>query len=120
MTYSISMSEIMLMKQKIEEGKMARLKEWMAEIRDREDEAIATLENEGMHSETAFIEQTDDGDYLIYYMKADDIDGVFEAFEQSSHDIDIEHQQVMKEVLESPENVGEYELLYHLENPNRP
>lgn len=38
------MSEILLMKQKIEEGKTARLKEWMAEIRDREDEAIATLE----------------------------------------------------------------------------
>lgn len=73
-----------------------------------------------MHSETAFIEQTDDGDYLIHYMKADDMDDVFEAFEQSLHDIDIKHQQVMKEVLERPENVGKYELFYHLENPNRP
>lgn len=120
MVWLVIMPEVILTKQKIEEGKTERLKEWIAEIRDRKEEAIQTLKNEGMHSETAFIEHTDDGDYLVYYMRADDIDEVFEAFRASSHEIDIEHKEVMRDVLESAENEGDYELLYHLANPDRP
>jgi PHP family Zn ribbon phosphoesterase len=111
------MAEIVLAKQKIEKGKTERLREWMEEITEREAEAVETLKSEGMHSETAFIEQTEESDFLIYYMKADSIEQVYESFEDSSHDIDQEHKQVMSDVLESGENVGDYELLYHLENP---
>ena len=114
-----AMADVVLVKQKVAAGKTSRLKEWMAEIRDREQEALETLKDEGIHSETAFLEHTDDGAFLIYYMKADDIEQAIESFEQSAHDIDETHKQVMDEVLESGENVGEYELLYHLDNPER-
>ena len=118
--YPENMAEIVLTKQKIEDGKTQRLKEWMDEICEREEEAIETLKNEGMHSETAFIEHTDEGDFLLYYMKANDIEQVFESFENSSHEIDKEHKQVMNDVLESGENVSDYEVLYHLDNPELP
>ena len=114
------MADVVLTKQKIEPGKTPRLKEWMDEIRGREDEAIQTLKNEGVYAESAFIERTDDGEYLVYYMEAEDMGHVFEAFSESSHEIDLEHQEVMSDVLETEENVGEYELLYHLVNPERP
>lgn len=57
---------------------------------------------------------------MFYYMRADDIEQVFESFEESTHDIDEEHKQVVDEVLESGENIGGYELLYHRDNPERP
>lgn len=106
------MAEVALTKQKVEPGKTDRLREWTEEIRDREDEAIATLENEGMHLEAAFVEHTDEGDFLVYFVKADDVDAGFEAFEESGHESDREHAEVLDGVLESTERVGDYELLY--------
>lgn len=108
------MADVVLTKQRIEPGKTDRLREWCAEIREREDEALATLEDEGMHAEAAFVESHGGDEYLIYYMKADDIDAVYEAFSESEHAIDEEHRTVMRDVLVSGEDVGNYELLYQL------
>ena len=114
------MTDVVLTKQRIEPGKTERLREWTAEIRDREDEALATLENEGMHLEAAFVEHTDEGDFLVYFMKADDVAAVSSAFEESDHEIDHEHAEVLGDVLASTERVGDYELLYWLGNRDRP
>jgi hypothetical protein len=113
------MVDVVLSKQEIADGKTERLREWAEEVQRRSDEAVETLRDEGMHSETAFVEHTDDGDYLVYYMKADDIEAVYEAFEDSTHDIDEDHKRVLADVLADGENVGDYEFLYHLENPER-
>lgn len=113
------MADVVLSKQQIADGKTERLEEWAREIREREEEAVETLREEGMHAETAFVEHTDEGDFLVYYMKADDIERVYEAYENSSHAIDREHKRVMREVLEDGENVGDYDLLYHLDNPEQ-
>lgn len=114
------MAEIVLTKQKIEPGKTQRLEEWVREVRNRKSEAIETLQNEGMHAETAFIEHTDEGDFLVYYMKADDVQRVYHAFEESAHPIDAEHKQVMMDVLETGADVGDFDFLYHLDNPELP
>ncbi|WP_227353314.1 DUF6176 family protein [Haladaptatus salinisoli] len=114
------MVDVVLTKRKIKPGKTRRLKEWMAEIRSREDEAVETYESEGMHSESAFIERTDEGDFLVYYMESEDARRAYEAFENSTHEIDREHKEVMEATLEDERSVGEYELLYHLAHPNRP
>jgi predicted Rdx family selenoprotein len=113
------MTDVVMVKQRIEEGKVDRLTEWMAEVRDRSDEAEATLRDEGMLTESAFLEHTDDGPHLVYYMEAEDIGRVWEQYEDSDHDIDREHKQVMREVLEDGRDVGEFEPLYHLTNPDR-
>lgn len=114
------MADVVLTRNRIAPGKTERLREWMAEIRSREDEALETLEREGMHEEAAFLERTDDGDYLVYYMKADDIDEVYESFESSQYDIDREHREVMDEVLVGEDDDRSIDLLYHLSNPARP
>lgn len=111
--------EIVLVRNRIADGKTGRLREWMAEIREREAEALATLEHEGMHAETAFLEEREEADYLLYYMVADDIDRVFEAFAESPHEIDHEHAAVLDEVLADDQPAQDVELLYHLENPER-
>lgn len=62
------MVDFVLTKQRIEPGKTERLREWTDEIRDREDEAVETLRNEGMYTEAAFLERTDEGEFLVYFM----------------------------------------------------
>ncbi|WP_224450063.1 DUF6176 family protein [Haloprofundus salilacus] len=112
-------SEVILTKSRIRPGKTDRLREWTDEIRAREDEALETLQHEGMHAEAAFVEHAEDGDYLVYYMEADDIEEVFEAFEESPHEIDREHREVMHEVLVGDDAERTIEPLYHLVNPEK-
>lgn len=114
------MADVVLTKNRIEPGKTERLREWMSEIRSRDEEAVETLRHEGMHTEAAFLERTDEGDYLVYFMEAADIEAVFEAFESSPHEIDHEHRAVMEEVLADEPTGSEIELLYHMVNPDRP
>jgi hypothetical protein len=111
------MTDVILTRQRVEPGKEERLREWMAEIRDREDEARATHEDEGMLTESAFLERGDEGEmFLVYYMECEAWEQVVEAFSNSEHDIDEAHERVMEEVLVDGADVGEFELLYHLTN----
>jgi hypothetical protein len=114
-------TEVVLTKQKIEPDKVDRLKEWMDEVRERESEVVETFQSEGMLTEAAFLEHGDDGVYLVYFMEAEDIREVYESFSESTHDIDQEQKEVMDDVLKNPKDLGfgNYELLYHMVNPDR-
>ncbi|QLH78063.1 hypothetical protein HZS55_12465 [Halosimplex rubrum] len=113
------MTDVVMVKQRVKGDEVDRLKAWMAEVRDRSDEAEETLRDEGMLTESAFLEHTDDGPHLVYYMEAEDIDRVWDQYADSDHDIDEEHKAVMQEVLEDGRDVGEFESLYHLTSPER-
>jgi acyl-CoA reductase-like NAD-dependent aldehyde dehydrogenase len=113
------MSEVELVRRRVAPGRTERLREWMAEIRSRRDEALETLEHEGMISEAAFLERAEDGDYLVYFMEAADLDRAYEAFESSPYDVDREHREVLAEVLADDQPEETIEPLYHLVNPER-
>jgi len=115
------MTEAVLTKQRVEDGKTDQLVEWMSEVREREDEVVETFQSEGMVTEAAFLEHNEDDDYLVYFMEAEDLREVYESFGESTHEIDEEHKEIMSDVLEDSEElgVGNYELLYHMVNPDR-
>jgi hypothetical protein len=113
------MTDVVLVKQRVEPGKEQRLREWLREVQRRQDEAEETLRDEGVLTESAFLEHTDRGTFLVSYMEAEDMHRVQESFEQSDHQIDEEHKAVMRDVLVDGRNVGEYEQLYHLTHPKR-
>ena len=73
-----------------------------------------------MYTETAFIESRADGDYLLTYVEAADLERAFEAYESSSHEIDREQRAVLSEVLDDEEPERVVEPAYHLANPDRP
>jgi len=114
------MVEPTLLRQRVDPDRVGELREWTAEVQTRPEEHVETLRNEGVHTETAFLEHIDGEVYLTYYMEAERVAAVFEAFENSEFDIDAEHEDVMREVLESGENVADAEVLYHQVNPDRP
>ncbi len=113
------MTDTVLVRQRVKPEAVDRLREWMTEVQKREDEAFATLRDEGMLTETAFLDAREDDTYLYYYMEAEDLDHVREQFADSDHDIDAQHKQVMETVLveDSTERIDD--VLYHLANPER-
>jgi hypothetical protein len=84
----------------IKPGKTQKLRDWYAELDRRRDEAIQTLDNEGIRQEIAFILPQPDRDLLAVFIQVDDMEAADAAFFSSSHKIDSEHKQVMDECTE--------------------
>ena len=114
------MTDVALVKHRVEPGKIDRLREWMAEVRSRRDEAVETLQHEGLYTEASFIESGADGTFLLTFLEAEDIDRAFEAYESSTHELDREHREVLDEVLADVQPEQNIELLYQVTNPERP
>ncbi|MEZ3117525.1 DUF6176 family protein [Halobaculum sp. MBLA0147] len=108
------MADVALTKQRVAPDRVDRLREWMAEVKTRESEALETLAHEGMVAEAAFLDEGPEETYLFYYMEAEDVDAVHEAFESSPYEIDREHAAVLREVAAEEQPDEQPELLYHL------
>jgi hypothetical protein len=94
------MWETRCVKVKLKAGSLERVREWAAEINRRADEALATLTDEGVVVESVFLDSTDEGDFLIYYMKAESLERAREA-RRNAHAIDEYHQQFQRDAFES-------------------
>ena len=108
MTYETSCVKI-----KLKPGSLERAREWARAINDRRDEALATLRDEGVVLECAFLDSTADGDYLIYIMKAESFEKAKQAAENSTHSIDEYHLKFKQETWEDGKKL---ETLVDLEN----
>lgn len=76
---------------------LARVREWAATINSRMDEALATLRDEGVVIESVFLDSASDGEFLIYYMKAESFEKATEVVQKSVHALDEYHQKFMRE-----------------------
>lgn len=108
MSYKTNCVKIRLKPNSIE-----KVREWAKVINERKDEALATLRDESVILECAFLDRTDDGDYLIYIMKAESFEKAKESVQNSVHEIDEFHRQFKHETWEDGEKL---ELLIDLEN----
>lgn len=93
-------------------GSLERVREWAAELTRRRDEALATLRDEGTIVESVFLERTGEGDYLIYYMKAENFERARAVYGSSTHAIDAYHRKFKEDTWESSTNL---ELLVDLD-----
>jgi hypothetical protein len=104
----------------IKPGKTQALRDWYAELESRRDEALQTLENEGVRQEAAFILATEHGDLLAVFIEVDDLDAANDAFYSSPFEIDRQHAQVMDEcTLGGSTGRIDAELMYVFQNPKR-
>jgi hypothetical protein len=70
-----------------------RVREWAQTLNEsRRDEALATLADESVVLEAAFLDRTAEGDFLIYIMKAESFDKARQAAVKSLHEIDAYHK----------------------------
>jgi hypothetical protein len=106
------MYETRCWKIKLKPDSIDRVREWARTINDRKDEALATLRDETVIIEAAFLDKRDDGDYLITIMKAESFEKSGEAAKKSTYAIDVYHRQMMMEIREER---TELELLVDLD-----
>jgi len=83
----------------------------MSELQNRADEVLQTFDNEGVSHEQAFLLDTLRGPLLVYAAEVADVEAGARAFAESALPIDLEHRQVMAEVVVEESKI---ELLYEL------
>jgi hypothetical protein len=87
---------------RLKPNSLDRVREWAATLNEsRRTEALATLRDETVVFEAAFLDQTTDGDFLIYVMKAESFDIAAAAVVQPAHKIDAYHKAFKRDTWEA-------------------
>jgi len=89
--------ETSCVKVRLKPGSLERVRAWAAELNRRPDEVLATLRDEGVVIESVFLDQTDDGDFLVYYMRARSLADARAVAQRSAHAVDAYHQRFKQE-----------------------
>lgn len=97
---------------KLKQDTLANVDAWKIEIEQRKDEAIQTLQAEGVTIESWFHLELDGNDYLIAYLRANDIAHAQQVARNSPFEIDKVHKQFKQ----NWERVIPANLLVDLEN----
>jgi len=84
---------------RIHADQVARLREWMGEITARRNEALQTYAQEGVRHEMGYLLEDRHGPILVWVMEVHDRDEATRAFLNSKLPIDLQHQQVMRQVV---------------------
>ncbi len=93
---------------KLKPNSRDRVREWANTLNARKDEALATLRDEGVIVESAFLYRREDGDFLVYYMKAENLQKAEKVAKESRHAIDSYHKQFKRDTWD---RIEELELL---------
>ena len=92
---------------------LKRVREWATTLNEsRRAEALATLRDEAVVLEAAFLDRTTEGDFLIYVMKAESFEKAKEAAAASIHEIDKYHKEFKRDTWD---NRKQLELLLDLD-----
>lgn len=93
----------------VKPDKVERLRLWMHELTHRRDEVLETFVQEGVRHEIAYLIDGKHGPILVYAIEAEDHETARAAYRSSTFPIDIEHKQLLSEVLDGSVQA---ELLY--------
>jgi len=78
---------------KLKPNSLSNVDEWKQELQNRKQEAIQTLKAEGVYVESWFHIELEGQDYLLAYMRADDIAHAQRVSKTSPFDIDKVHKK---------------------------
>ncbi len=84
---------------RVKPGKEQKLRDWLGELMRRQDEVRETFLQETVSHEQAYLLETSDGAILIYAMEGEDLEKGKQAFQSSSLRIDLQHKEIMGDVL---------------------
>jgi hypothetical protein len=89
---------------KLKPGSLPIVRHWAETLNSRMKEVLATLHDETVVIESVFLLSRGDGDYLVYYMRAQSMEKARKAVQSSPHEIDAFHQQFKKNAWVSSES----------------
>ncbi|MES2344882.1 MAG: DUF6176 family protein [Chlamydiota bacterium] len=105
-------SQVICTSSKIKEGCFEDVRGWLKQLQDRKEETLESFKNEGVLLESAFLQEHHGQYYLIYYMKAEDVDQAMAVFRASSLEIDGFHRQCWEQFTEQHQVLSP---VFHLE-----
>lgn len=83
---------------KLKPNSLEHARAWAQEIGARRAEAYPTLITEGVTVESVFLDSSAQGDFLVYYMRAESVEKAANAAAASVASIDEFHRQFKREV----------------------
>ena len=92
--------ETICIKTKLKKGSLENVRTWFKTLRERPDEVLQSLKDEGVIIESAFLDKQDNDYYLIYYMKAENLAHARDVVMKSVLEIDIYHKACYKKFCE--------------------
>lgn len=103
--------EVNCVRVRLKPGMLARVREWAAFVSTHRNEALQTLQAEGVEIESVFLETGAAGDSLIYYMRAGSQRDAEHIAARSLATIDAYHRRFKEDAWEQVERL---ELLLDL------
>lgn len=85
--------ETLCLKVQLKEGCIEQVRNWFNTLKLRIEETKKTLRNEGAVIESVFLDSIGEKNFLIYYIKAKDIEFARSVFKQSTLSIDLYHKK---------------------------
>lgn len=107
-------------KTKLKKELIEEVRIWFQTLKNRTNEVLESLENEGVFVESAFIDRQGDDLYLIYYIRAVDVSRAYEIFNKSALTIDHYYKECWKkycigrEVLEELLDIDRIEHMHKI------
>jgi hypothetical protein len=86
---------------KLKPGSRDTVLNWAEHLTKHAEEVRSLIQSEGIAIESAFLETIGDEDYLIYYLRGENLKRASEIARASTHPIDVFHREVMRSVSES-------------------
>lgn len=93
--------EVECLRFRIKDGALPKLREWSNTLKSQIGEVKSILKKEGIFLESAFLEKTTDGYYLIYFIRASNLKKSKKISDSSEHPIDLYHQKIMGEIIDT-------------------
>lgn len=109
----MSDKDVVLSVQEIEPGEAGRFRERFDMTEDERAGLVDQLVDEGISVESVFIHSREDGDYLLYYLVADDYEQMLEEWRESDEDWANDYREFLDETLADGHEA------YHQERPER-
>lgn len=109
----MSDKDVVLSVQEIEPGKADKFRERFDMSEEERNGLVEQLDEEGISVESVFIHSRDDGEYLLYYMEADDYDQMVNEWRESDEDWANDYRDFLDETL------AEGHEAYHEDRPER-
>lgn len=105
------MPQVRLVKLKFKPGKKQIWRDWCEQLKQRVNEVVETLKNEGTLAEACFVSQ--DGESVYYFMEVEDLAKTKKAFKNSAYKIDKDHREA---IIASLEKIEEMNTLFYFRN----
>jgi len=91
------MPESECMRIRLKTGMTDKFLAWAKQLPNRMDEVKIGMHEQGIIAEHIFLERSTEGDFIVFYVKADDLVKTRDIFQRSQRTIDVEFRHIVDE-----------------------